>query len=103
MKNIKKDKSMILDSYHLNKNLCKALSSTLAYMVPMKLTKIFLRDNGLTDEGLAMMLEGLINTVDLSSLGYIKNSIGPQSLDKLDSLLNQGALKSLSKLIIRDA
>ena len=53
---------MMLDGYHLNKPLSKALSSTLTYMVPSKLCKIYLRDNGLTDEELAIILDGFMNT-----------------------------------------
>ena len=62
MKKISKDKVMMLDGYHLNKPLSKALSSTLTYMVPSKLCKIYLRDNGLTDEELAIILDGFMNT-----------------------------------------
>lgn len=73
-------KVLCLDNYNLNTAYTKAFTNSLQHLVPKKLAKLFLINNGLSDGDFALILKGLEGTHGLQSLGYIHNRFGPQSI-----------------------
>jgi Ran GTPase-activating protein (RanGAP) involved in mRNA processing and transport len=78
---------LVLKNYNINKNTCEALAHALQKDSRL-LTELFIDDCGLSDELLAMLLEG-VGTQPLQYL-TLKNSVtGLQSMDRICSLLDK--------------
>ncbi|CDW84855.1 UNKNOWN [Stylonychia lemnae] len=95
-------KILYLDNYHMNTSLAKALQLSIAYLVPYKINRIYLINNGMSDQDYALILSGLKNTKNIKEIGYFQNNFGGHSIYALNELLQNDCLTTLRALTIKD-
>lgn len=74
------DGVLALEDYKLNYGLCVALGSVLDDLGAL-IRKIVLRNNGITDSGYAVLLEGALKNKNIKSLHLRNNEFQEESLE----------------------
>lgn len=102
LQKITPDLSFPLINYHLNHSNVESLAHIFPKIIPKKIRKLYLVNNGLQDKHLKRIVKSLFKTDGLKSLVIIRNGIGQSVLDKFIQAIVNDKMLQVKQLVLKD-